>query len=315
MKTMPVTPDDLRRSVLAVPPLARNADLSLNKAANQALVKHLEAGGVSTLMYGGNANFYNIGAGEYPAVLDMLEEITGAQTWVIPSVGPDFGRALDQAKILRDRDFPTAMMLPLQFPGTPEGSENGIRRFVDAFGKPAIVYVKNEGVLNPENVARLVDDGLVAGIKYAIVREDPRKDAYLEELVKLVDRSYIISGIGERPAIVHLRDWGLNGFTSGSVCVGPAGSMALLRALKAKDYEQAEKIRANYIALEDLRDGLSPIRVLHEAVTLGGIGDMGPILPMLSNIGAEHHAAIQKAAKELLAYNAQMLAGAEKVPA
>ena len=61
MKTTPVTPEDLSASVLAVPPMARNADWSLNIAGNKAMIQHLEAGGVRTLMYGGNANFYNIG--------------------------------------------------------------------------------------------------------------------------------------------------------------------------------------------------------------------------------------------------------------
>ena len=61
MKTSPVTHQDLRRSVIAVPPLARRADLSLNEAANRALLAHLEAGGVRSVMYGGNANFYNVG--------------------------------------------------------------------------------------------------------------------------------------------------------------------------------------------------------------------------------------------------------------
>lgn len=36
--------------------------------------------------------------------------------------------------------------------------------------------------------------------------------------------------------------------------------------------------------VEDVRDEYSPIRVLHTAVTLSGIADMGPILPLLSNI-------------------------------
>ena len=44
MKTSPVTHQDLRRSVIAA--LARRADLSLNEAANRALLAHLEAGGV-----------------------------------------------------------------------------------------------------------------------------------------------------------------------------------------------------------------------------------------------------------------------------
>ena len=115
MKTSAVTAADLARSVLAVPPLARNGDLTLNPSANAALIRHLEAGGVSTLMYGGNANFYNIGLYEYGAVLDFLEQTVAAESWVIPSVGPDFGKLLDQARVLRTRAFPTAMVLPRLF--------------------------------------------------------------------------------------------------------------------------------------------------------------------------------------------------------
>jgi dihydrodipicolinate synthase/N-acetylneuraminate lyase len=303
VKTQAVTFADLSASVLAVPPLARNADLSLNRAANLALIKHIEAGGISTLLYGGNANFYHVGVGEYGALLDFLAEVAAPSSWVIPSVGPDFGRMMDQAALLRSRSFPTAMVLPQTFPSTVAGAEAGLRRFAEAFGRPIIVYLKAEGYLTAEAVKRLVDDGLVAAIKYAVVREDPRKDALLARLVELVDRRLIVSGIGERPAIVHLRDYGLAGFTTGSGCVGPRGSAALLAALKARDYGRAETLRAAYIALEDVRDALSPIRVLHEAVRLAGIADTGPILPLLSNIEPEHHERVKKAAQELLAHD------------
>jgi dihydrodipicolinate synthase/N-acetylneuraminate lyase len=118
-----------------------------------------------------------------------------------------------------------------------------------------------------------------------------------------MDRSKLISGIGERPAIIHVRDFGLSAFTSGSVCVGPRGSMRLLQLVKAKRWEEAERVRAAYIALEDCRDQLSPIRVLHEAVTLAGIADMGPMLPMLSNLEEKHHARVREAAQALLAHD------------
>lgn len=310
MKTTPVTPADLAASVLAVPPLARHADLSLNKDANRALIRHLHDGGVTTLMYGGNANFYNLGLYEYAGVVDFLAEAAASGSWVIPSVGPDFGKMMDEAAVLKSRPFPTAMVLPQTFPSTPAGAEAGLKRFADAYGKPIIVYVKAEGYLTPQGVAGLVRSGIVAGIKYAIVRKDPREDAFLAELVQLVDRKYIISGIGERPAIVHLRDFGLSAFTSGSVCVGPRGSMALLAALKRKDYATAEKIRAAYMPLEDCRDALSPIRVLHEAVTLAGIAEMGPMLPLLSNLDAEHHAWVGQAARDLLAHDRTLAARA-----
>jgi dihydrodipicolinate synthase/N-acetylneuraminate lyase len=303
MKTTPVTTADLTRSVLAVPPLARNDDLTINRAANRRLIDHLEGGGVRTLMYGGNANFYNIGLYEYADLLDFLAEAAGADTWVIPSVGPDYGKLIDQARVLRTRAFPTAMVLPLTFPATSDGAENGIRRFADALGKQVIVYVKAENFLTPEAVGRLVDSGIVAAIKYAVVRSDPKVDAFLGRLVKLVDRKLIVSGIGERPAIVHLRDWGLTAFTSGSVCVAPRGSMALLAALQAGDYPAAERLRAAYLPLEDQRDTLSPIRVLHEAVSLAGIAPMGPMLPQLSNLEREHHATLARIAADLLAHD------------
>ena len=306
MKTTAVTAADLSASVLAVPPLARDAGLALNPDANRALIKHLEQGGVTTLMYGGNANFYHLPLSEYGAMLDFLEEAAGRDTWVIPSAGADYGKLMDQAAMLRTRAFPTAMALPFGNPSNDAGVATALRRFSDRLGKPVIAYVKGLGYLEPATLGALAKDGVICAIKYAIVRDDPAKDSYLDALVRHVDRSIIISGIGERPAIVHLRDFGLRSFTSGSVCVAPRGSTKLLALLKEKRYEQAEKVRAAYIPLEDQRDALGPIRVLHEAVTLAGIADMGPILPMISNLDAKERILVETHAKALLAHDRQL---------
>jgi dihydrodipicolinate synthase/N-acetylneuraminate lyase len=168
--------------------------------------------------------------------------------------------------------------------------------------------VKGMGYIEPATLGALVREGLVCAIKYAIVRDDPSKDAYLDALVNEVGRDIIVSGIGERPAIVHLRDFGLKSFTSGSVCIAPRGSMSILRLLKAKRYDEAAKIRAAYIALEDERDARGPIRVLHDAVTLAGIADMGPMLPMISNLDAEERAAVKSAAAALLEHDRKLSA-------
>lgn len=306
MKTTAVTSEDLAASVLAVPPLAWNADFTLNRQANAAIVEHLQAGGVTTLMYGGNANFYNLGLADYAPVLEMLQALAAPETWVIPSVGPDYGKMMDQAAVLRDLDFPTAMVLPLSFPATPAGVEAGIRRFAAAYGKPVILYIKNQGYIEPEGAARLADDGLLCGIKYAIVREDPAEDAFLSRLVELVDRGLIISGIGERPAPAHLRDFGLVGFTSGSVCIAPNASMAILRALKAGDYARALALREAFIPFEDQRDAISPLRVLHEGVRLAGIAETGPLLPMLSGLEEHQVPAVERAAQELRAFDREL---------
>ena len=60
MKTSPVTEADLRASILSVPPLSRKADFTIDRDQNARLLAHLRSGGVSTFMYGGNANLYNM---------------------------------------------------------------------------------------------------------------------------------------------------------------------------------------------------------------------------------------------------------------
>jgi dihydrodipicolinate synthase/N-acetylneuraminate lyase len=300
---------DLTKSVFAVPPLARHADLSLNVAANGALIRHLESGGVTTLMYGGNANLYNVAPSEYPRLLDMLLEAASADTWIIPAVGPDFGKMSDQCAALRDRSFPTAMVLPASGTYTVSGAADGIRRFAEDFGRPAIAYVKSADYLTPDILAELMEEGAITAIKYAIVRKDPAEDAFLEALVKQVDRARIISGIGERPAISHWKNFGLRAFTSGSVSIAPRVSTALLEALKSAELEKAEAIRGHFLPFETLRDTINPIRVLHDGVTLAGIADMGPILPLLSNLDAASRERVAPVARALKELNEQMPTG------
>lgn len=295
-----VTRELLTTSVLAVPPLARNADLSLSEAENRKLIHHIEAGGVRTLLYGGNANFYHVALGEYDRILTFLAQSAGPQTLVIPSAGPAYGTMIDQAQVLRRHRFPTAMVLPQMGITTSEGVAAGVARFVNATGMPALLYIKHDGYIEPGDVKRLADEKLICGIKYATVRSDSRDDDYLRRLVDLVDPRMIISGIGEQPAVVHLRDFRLGGFTSGCVCVAPRLSSAMLKAMRVGDWAEAERIRAVFRPLEDLRNAINPIRVLHEAVRLAGIAETGPLVPLLTNVQESDHPKIREAATRLL---------------
>lgn len=292
--------DRLTRSVLAVPPLARTNEYALDETENTRLIRHIEAGGIRTLLYGGNANFYHISLAEYDQVLGYLAGAADRETFVIPSAGPAYGTTLDQAKIIRRHHFQTVMILPQQGITTAGGVEQGIRQFVQAAGIPALLYIKHEGYIEPENVKRLADDQIISGIKYAIVRSDPAKDDYLQKLIRLVDPKIIISGIGEQPAVVHMRQFGLAGFTSGCVCVAPGLSARVLQAIRSQQWDEAERIRQIFKPLEDLRNAINPIRVLHEAVRLAGIAQTGPLLPLLTNLAESDHPQIAQAALQLL---------------
>ncbi len=262
--------------------MPRHADGSINVAANGQLLDHLRAGRVTTFMYGGNANFYNLGVAELGRVVDALVAQLAERDWLIPSVGADFGKAAEQIDLLRERAFPTAMVLPLRFPANPVGVASGIGKLASRYGRPVIAYVKDEGYIDNADLAALVQEGSVCAVKYAVVRDDAKKDPVLADLVNRMGADLIISGIGERPVIDHFRTFGLRAFTSGSTCVAPALSNRIREALHAGDDASAAATRELFMSLEDARDKYSPIRILHAAVQLAGIAATGPIGEFLS---------------------------------
>lgn len=304
MFTGEITPAILQRSVVSVPPLARHADVSLNQAANAAILAFMRAGGISTFMYGGNANMYNVGLKEYPRLLDLLEEIAGPDEWIIPSIGVDYGKACDQIDILKTRRFPTAMLVPPRFAATPDGVIDGMRRLADRYGKPLVAYVKEDGYIDPAALAGLLKSGHVCCLKYSIVRQQPEHDAFLSALLPRSGVERVISGLGERPVVVHARDFGLRTFTSGSVCVGPRLATLILHAIQKQDWAEAQRLREPFMPLEDERDAHGPVAVIHEAMRLAGIADTGRFLPFMTNIeDANVLKAVETAARALRALN------------
>lgn len=303
MNTKPITSATLAASVISVPPLARNADGSFNREENRKLIRHLEGGGVSTLLYGGNAILAHISISEYAEMLAMLTELSGEKSLVIPSVGPGFGMMMDQAKILRDFAFPTAMMLPSRDVVTSDGVASAaaaIRRSDATAG----------GALHQERRLHRDRRRAAAGERWPAVVDQVR-DGARQSRQRPIPAA--VGGCGwsvadrqrHRRATggSHLREFGLAGYTSGCVCVAPRLSMQMLRAIKAGDFSTAERIQSIFRPLEDLRNAINPIRVLHTAVSLAGIAEMGPIIPLLAEVNAADRPAIKDAATKLLHQN------------
>jgi dihydrodipicolinate synthase/N-acetylneuraminate lyase len=308
MKTFTI--DDLR-GVFAVPPLARKNDPSrtIDFAQNDRIVKHIAGGGVTRFLYGGNAFLYHLTSKEYEALLAWLAGFK-AEHWAIPSAGPSYGRAMDQAALLKRYRFPAVMLLPCGDPRDASGLERGWREFADAAETKLILYLKDENNLGADReagldaVARMVDEGICVWIKYAVVRKDPAEDSYLESLLRRVDRRRVVSGIGERPAIVHLRDWQLPGFTTGSGCLAPRLSEAIFKACASGDLATAQRLRELFLPLEDLRDGWNPAKVLHHAIEQAGIVEAGPLTPYLSPLSEPQLSALRPVARALAEANA-----------
>jgi 4-hydroxy-tetrahydrodipicolinate synthase len=311
MKITPVSTEDLR-GVFPVPPLARKNDArrSIDFEENNRIVRHIAGGGLTRFLYGGNAFLYHVTLAEYEALLDWLNSFADG-LWAIPSLGPSYGRAMDQASILRRYKFPCAMALPCGDPRDAKGLETGLREIAESANTPLILYLKDENNFGADKeagldvVARLVDAGVCVAIKYAVVRQTLAEDAYLDSLLKRVDRARVISGIGERPAVVHMRDWRLPGFTTGSGCVAPRLSGRIFEACVNRDNEMAEELRAEFLPLEDLRDAWNPAKVLHFATQLAGVAETGPVAPFLSSLTERQLQEIAPVARALVERNAQ----------
>ncbi len=173
MNTKPIASATLAASVISVPPLARNTDGSLNRDENRKFIHHLEAGGVTTLLYGGNAILAHVSISEYAGLLSMLTELAGEQSLVIPSVGPGFGMMMDQARILREFSFPTAMMLPSRDVVTSNGVATALRKFVEVTQRRRCCTSRTTATSKSMPFKRLAKDGLLSWIKYATVRDNP----------------------------------------------------------------------------------------------------------------------------------------------
>jgi dihydrodipicolinate synthase/N-acetylneuraminate lyase len=93
------------RGVLPVPPLCRDNQGRLDFDESDKVVRHIAAGGIRTFLYGGNAFLYHLTLAEYDALVYWLRSFNDSY-WAIPSAGPSYGRALDQAPLLRKAGFP-----------------------------------------------------------------------------------------------------------------------------------------------------------------------------------------------------------------
>jgi len=296
--------------VYPVPPLARKRDSrrSLDFVQNEKILRHLQKHGIANVVYGGNAFLYHVTLSEYHELIEWAGSFT-REFSIVPAVGPSYGRAMDQAPLVRKHRFPSVLALPCGDPRDAAGLEIGLSEIAQACGIPLSVYIKHETDFGPDRdegldaIGRLVDGKVCASVKYAVVREDPKDDAYLASLLLRVPAERVISGIGERPAIVHLRDFKLNGFTTGAGVLAPRLSLDLLNACVRKDYGVAEEIRRAFLPLEDLRDAWGAAPVLHASVEAAGVAQTGPVPPFVSAVPALQVEQLRHVARVLLERN------------
>lgn len=295
---------DYARSVVAVPPIALRPDLSVSAAANAAIIRHIEAGGVRVLLYGGNANLYHFGLDDYRSAMEVVITSADPRTQVITSIGPDFGKALAQAPVARDLGFKNVMLLPMQFPADSSGVANGVCRLAAILGHGLVLYLKRENYVDPDELARLIAEGAVEFVKYAVERPDPERDPYLDAVLAAIGKDRVASGMGETPIHDHLARRALTTYTSGAVCIAPLAAMDLLSLYRQGRGSEALELSRPFLHFEKVRADLGGLQVLHDGVRVAGIADTGPLMPMVSNLPPEKLGPVREAVDALKAAEA-----------
>ncbi len=293
MKQTILSPADYARSVVAVPPIALTADGSVAVNENRAMMRHIAEGGITTLLYGGNANLYHFGAEMFREALDVLFGNCPEGARILFSIGPDFGKAIDQAGDILRAGVSNIMLLPMAFPADANGVAEGMRRIADRLGFGIVLYIKRENYIAADDLARLVEGGEVRFVKYAVERSEPAHDGYLDNLLAAIGTERIASGMGETPIEDHIGRRRLASYTSGAVCIAPAAANELLQLYRVGRQAEALELSQPFLAFERARAKLGGIPVLHDAMGISGIADCGPLMPLLSNLSPASKAEIR----------------------
>ena len=165
--------------IYPVPPVAWSAGpkQTLNDTENEKIFRYLIEQGVKRIIYGGNAMVYHMALPHYEQMIDWLSGHV-ADAEIMPAVGPSYGRALDQAAIVRGRRFHSLLVLPSSSdPRDARGLEAGLRDIAEAAGLPLTLYIRDESNFGSDKEAGLdvieglVDANICTNIKYAVVRK------------------------------------------------------------------------------------------------------------------------------------------------
>ncbi|MEU8892291.1 dihydrodipicolinate synthase family protein [Streptomyces sp. NPDC048442] len=271
--------------VVAIPVTPFAADGSVDCGAYRTLLRRLFDAGVRTVTPCGNTGeFYALTPHERRLITELTLAETGAGAGtetgagagagaaVLVGVGHDLPTAVEAARHAREVG---AGMIMVHQPVHPYVSQGGWvdyhREIADAVPELGVVPYLRNPVLEGRTIARLGElCPNVIGVKYAV--PDAARFAAVARDAGL-DRFVWVAGLAELYAVPY---WalGATGFTSGLVNVAPAVSLGLRDALRAGDYQSAQKTWELIRPFEELRaadQSANNVTVVKEALAVLGL--------------------------------------------
>jgi len=240
------------------------------------IIARCAAAGVDALTINGNTGeFYGLAFAEAERMQAEIPGLIAGRTKIIAGIGRSVIEATRLAARARS-DGADAIMIhqpPDPFVA-PRGIADYIRRIADAAGLPVILYLRNDAIGLPaiETLCRI--KGVVA-VKWATPNM-----MTLAHAIRRAGEVSFICGLAE-PWAPPMTALGAQGFTSGLINIAPERSVAILRALRARDFAAANAEIAAIGEFEALRaeeQNGANVSVVKAALAMTGL-DLGPARP------------------------------------
>jgi dihydrodipicolinate synthase/N-acetylneuraminate lyase len=268
--------------VLVVTITPRHADRTVDIEGVKRNAIYLADRGVKIIMpQCGTGLVYDSSLEDYRITVEAVMEAVGDRTYVIPGVGPGFGRSQEMGSVAKEVGVDSVMIMPVVGPASPDGVFTGIRDLVESLDLPVVLYLKDARLMPLASTIRLARLPQVHAIKYAVTDYE-----MFDRLVDDVgDEVVLLCGMAEKPAVAFM-DRGAKGYSSGMANFVPKLSLALHRAHRSNDADEVARIHALMVPFEDIRGeekgkyNAAALHVANEHIGLAG----GPVLPMCTDV-------------------------------
>jgi len=272
------------RNILVVCITPRHPDGQVDLEGAHKNVRYLIEHGADFIMPEcGTGLVYDATLQEYETVVGAFVDAAGDEAYIVPGIGPGYGRSLEMGKIAHDLGVAGVMIMPIVGPASEAGVRRGLAEITEKVQLPTILYQRRLDVMPVEQVVELCKVDEIVGLKYAVddlgtfkrIVDDAGEDAAM------------ICGMAEDPCIDYLEN-GAVGFSSGMANFVPCMSLTLLRQFVDGNREEARRLRDMMVPFEDFR-GENGARysgsALHAAMNYCGLGG-GPVIPFAEDVAA-----------------------------
>ena len=272
------------RNVLVVAITPRRSDRQVDLQGAYKNVRYLIEHGVDFIMPAcGTGLVYDMSSEDYEALVGTFVDAASDEAWIVPGIGPGFGRSVEMGRIAQSMGVAGVMIMPIVGPASAEGVFNGLREITKAVRLPTVLYQRRLDIMPVADVIRLCELDNVVGLKYAV--EDTAAFEAIAE--KAGNRAAMICGMAEDPCITYM-ERGAVGFSSGMANFVPRLSLTLLRTFASGDTVEAERLQALMVPFEDLRGERGArysASALHAAMDYAGLAG-GPVIPFAADVGS-----------------------------